>query len=118
MVHCVCRARLLISRCSITTESDDQGSNHGQQGSFSGKDAIGVEVIHSDDSVESIFGGEVILSAGTINSPSILLRSGVGPVDDLDRLKIDCVNNLQGVEVPTSLITRLPLLPRIQNLGS
>ena len=64
---------------------------------FSGKDAIGVEVINSDDSVESIFGGEVILSAGTINSPSILLRSGVGPVDDLDRLQIDCVNNLQGV---------------------
>ena len=64
---------------------------------FSGKKAIGVEVLDSNNSVESIHGGEVILCAGTINSPSILLRSGVGPVDDLDRLDIKCVNNLQGV---------------------
>ena len=64
---------------------------------FSGKDAIGVEVVNSDNSVDSLFGGEVILSAGTINSPSILLRSGVGPIDDMERLNINCVNNLQGV---------------------
>lgn len=65
--------------------------------SFSGKKAIGVEVLNSNGSTEQILGDEVILSAGTINSPSILLRSGIGPVDDLERLNIKCVNNLQGV---------------------
>ncbi|MFY8149781.1 MAG: GMC family oxidoreductase [Prochlorococcaceae cyanobacterium] len=64
---------------------------------FSGKKAIGVEVIHPDGQVESIHAGEVILCAGSINSPALLLRSGIGPKDDLDRLGIDCVNDLQGV---------------------
>ena len=31
---------------------------------------------------------EVILSAGTIGSPQILLLSGVGPKDDLEKLKV------------------------------
>ena len=64
---------------------------------FSGKRAIGVEVISADGSTDALYGGEVILSAGSINSPAILLRSGVGPKDDLQRLGIDCVNDLQGV---------------------
>ena len=64
---------------------------------FSGKNAIGVEVINASGQLEKIHGAEVIISAGSINSPAILLRSGVGPKDDLDRLGIDCVNNLQGV---------------------
>ena len=40
---------------------------------------------------------EVILSAGAINSPQILLRSGVGAGDDLARLGVPVVADLPGV---------------------
>lgn len=40
---------------------------------------------------------EVILSAGVIGSPRILLLSGIGPADELQRLGIAVVANLEGV---------------------
>ena len=40
---------------------------------------------------------EVILSAGVIGSPCILMRSGIGPEGELKRLGIDVVLNLPGV---------------------
>ena len=40
---------------------------------------------------------EVILSAGVIGSPRLLLLSGIGPADELQRLGIPVVANLEGV---------------------
>ena len=40
---------------------------------------------------------EVILSAGAISSPAILLRSGIGPKDILDSAAIPTIINLPGV---------------------
>ena len=40
---------------------------------------------------------EVVLSAGTINSPQILMLSGIGAGDQLRRHGIDVVNDLPGV---------------------
>ena len=40
---------------------------------------------------------EVILSAGAIGSPTLLLRSGIGPADDLRALGIDVRHDLPGV---------------------
>ena len=40
---------------------------------------------------------EVILSAGVIGSPRILLLSGIGPADELQRLGVPVVANLEGV---------------------
>lgn len=41
--------------------------------------------------------GEVILSAGAIHSPAILLRSGVGPADPLRALEVEVVADMPGV---------------------
>ena len=41
--------------------------------------------------------GEVILCGGAINSPQLLLLSGIGPKDDLEKLGIDVVADLPGV---------------------
>ena len=40
---------------------------------------------------------EVILSAGVVGSPCILMRSGIGPADELQRLGVEVVLNLTGV---------------------
>ena len=40
---------------------------------------------------------DVILAAGTINSPQLLMLSGVGPADELRRLGIEVTQDLSGV---------------------
>nr|CAH7768391.1 unnamed protein product [Callosobruchus chinensis] len=40
---------------------------------------------------------EVVLAAGAINSPQILLLSGIGPKDELDKVGIKQVHDLPGV---------------------
>jgi choline dehydrogenase len=55
---------------------------------ISGGRATGVDVVR-DGRLESIDGGEVILSAGAIQSPAILWRSGIGPARALGVLGIE-----------------------------
>jgi choline dehydrogenase-like flavoprotein len=40
---------------------------------------------------------EIVLSGGAVNSPKLLLLSGIGPADDLHALGIDVVHDLPGV---------------------
>lgn len=54
---------------------------------FDGNRVIGVEV-ESHDGRERILGKRVALSAGAIGTPAILLRSGIGPADDLRAIGI------------------------------
>lgn len=63
---------------------------------FEGNRAIGVEA-SSGAEVQRIYGRRVTLAAGVIASPSILLRSGIGPANDLRDLGIEPLINLSGV---------------------
>ena len=58
--------------------------------------AVGVEV-ESGDATFVVEGDEIILSAGAIHSPHLLLLSGVGPAGELRQHGIDPVHDLPGV---------------------
>ena len=60
--------------------------------------AVGVEVIRGKNNTEKILAGkEVILSAGSFNSPQILMLSGLGDKDELKKAGILCKKELAGV---------------------
>ena len=63
---------------------------------FNGTRATGVEVERGGETFV-VTGNEIILSAGAIGSPHILLLSGVGPARQLTRLGIPVVADLPGV---------------------
>jgi choline dehydrogenase len=63
---------------------------------FEGRRAVGVEY-ECDGRVERASAGEVILGGGVINSPHLLLLSGIGPAAELERHGIAVVHDLPGV---------------------
>src|SRR5207237_413466 len=64
---------------------------------FEGKRAIGVEYVRRGRVHRVRAEREVILAGGAINSPQLLLLSGVGPADELNALDIPVVTDLPGV---------------------
>ncbi|WP_417809407.1 GMC family oxidoreductase [Thioclava sp.] len=64
---------------------------------FEGKRAVGVE-LRDDQGVRILHARrEVILSAGAIGSPSLLMRSGIGPADVLRAAGVEVAHDLAGV---------------------
>ena len=63
---------------------------------FEGKKAVGVEV-ESGGEVYRIETERVVLSAGSMASPQLLMLSGVGPADHLREMGIPVVHDLPGV---------------------
>jgi choline dehydrogenase len=67
---------------------------------FDGSRAVGVEVargVGGRGGVDRLTAGEVILAGGSINSPQLLLLSGIGAADELRELGIDVVADRPGV---------------------
>ena len=64
---------------------------------FEGRRAAGVDYLERGRSRTADAAREVILAGGAINSPQLLLLSGVGPADELRRLGIDVAADLPGV---------------------
>ncbi|MBD2165183.1 GMC family oxidoreductase [Calothrix membranacea FACHB-236] len=64
---------------------------------FDGRSVIGVEVIQDGRRNQYYASEEVILSLGAINTPKVLLQSGIGPEEELRRHGIPVVQHLPGV---------------------
>ena len=63
---------------------------------FEGNRAIGLEV-ESGGEQFTVYGGEIVLSAGPVQSPQLLMLSGVGSADQLHQFGIPVVADLPGV---------------------
>jgi choline dehydrogenase-like flavoprotein len=62
-----------------------------------GHRAVGVQVWHEGGLVDVMADQEVIISAGTVESPHLLLLSGIGPADHLREHDVDTLVDLPGV---------------------
>lgn len=62
-----------------------------------GRRAVGVAYEQNGGAHKATAAREVILSGGAINSPQLLMLSGIGPADELARHGIPLVHDLKGV---------------------
>jgi len=65
--------------------------------SLTGKRVTGVELVHDGKLIKVAAKHEVILSTGAINTPKILMQSGIGPTEELEKHGIAVVEDLKGV---------------------
>ncbi|MGH8373748.1 MAG: GMC oxidoreductase, partial [Pseudomonas sp.] len=64
---------------------------------FDGNRAVGIEYEHNGEICQARARREVLLTAGAINSPQLLLLSGIGPAAELRDLGIEVRHDLPGV---------------------
>ena len=64
---------------------------------FEGTKAVGVEFVQKKNTVQARATREVILSGGAVNTPQVLMLSGIGDAEVLKRFAIPVVANLKGV---------------------
>jgi choline dehydrogenase len=82
-----------LERPNLTVETNAQATRI----LFEGKRAVGVEYRYNGELKQARAGREVILSGGSINSPQLLLLSGVGPAQHLAEMGLEMVADLPGV---------------------
>lgn len=64
---------------------------------FEGKRAVGVEYLQAGKMERVRADREIVLCAGTYNSPQLLMLSGIGPADHLRSVGVDVVQDIKGV---------------------
>lgn len=79
-------------RANLTIWAD----THVERLVMDGRRALGIRVVRDARHVE-VRAGRVIVTAGAVQSPAILLRAGIGPAAGLRDLGIDVVVNRRGV---------------------
>lgn len=62
-----------------------------------GGKALGVEVLEHGSKTVLNAGREVLVASGAINSPRLLMLSGIGPADELSAIGIKPIHELKGV---------------------
>jgi choline dehydrogenase len=85
--------RPALARPNLTV----QVNAHATKILMDGGRATGVAYVHDGTEATAYAGAEVILCGGAINSPQLLLLSGIGPGDQLRALGIDVKADLPGV---------------------
>jgi choline dehydrogenase len=85
--------RPALKRPNLTVRTEAQATRI----LWEGTRAAGVEYAQDGRQIAVRAQREVILSAGAVNSPHLLMLSGVGPADHLRKLGIDVVADLPGV---------------------
>jgi choline dehydrogenase len=90
-----------------------RGGIHAHRVTIENGRAVGVEV-ESAGTIQKVRGRRVTLSAGALNSPAILMRSGIGPRDELATLGIACQVNSPGVgrnliDHPMAFVVAIPV---------
>jgi choline dehydrogenase len=83
----------VLSRSNLTTETGAQVTRV----TFDGDRATGVVFEQDGTTYEATAAQEVVLSAGAVNSPQLLMLSGVGPADHLADHDIELQQDLPGV---------------------
>jgi choline dehydrogenase len=73
-----------------------EGNSYVRRVLFEGTHAVGVEVLR-DGRILTIEANEIVLSAGAVKTPHILLLSGLGPETELNRFHIPVIKHLPGV---------------------
>ncbi|MCH2082479.1 MAG: GMC family oxidoreductase N-terminal domain-containing protein [Saprospiraceae bacterium] len=75
--------------------------------------AVGVEYLENNQTTKTAHADkEIVLSAGALVSPKLLLLSGVGPENDLTQLNIESVKDLPGVGKNLQDHLQLPMIYR------
>ena len=64
---------------------------------FEGRRANGVEIVYNGKTQRIAAGLEIVLSLGAMHTPKVLMQSGIGDQDELQRLGIPVVQHLPGV---------------------
>jgi choline dehydrogenase len=64
---------------------------------FEGKTAVGVEFLYNGQLHQVRAAQEVILSTGAVQTPKLLMQSGIGDPEELNRFGIPVVQSLRGV---------------------
>ena len=90
---------------------------------FKNKIAIGIEVQVNDKKEKFFARKEVLLSAGSINSPKLLQLSGIGDSNELKKMDIDIIQDLLHQQVRRldwysylNLIQKLKLKQEVKRL--
>ncbi|MBI3675373.1 MAG: choline dehydrogenase [Proteobacteria bacterium] len=85
--------RPALERKNLTIESEA----HVTRLLFEGKRAVGVEFARKKNKVQVRAGREILLCGGAVNTPQVLLLSGIGDSETLKRFDIPLVVDLKGV---------------------
>ena len=83
----------VLERKNLTIESNAQVARI----LFEGKRAVGVEYVQKKQSQKAHATSEVILCGGAVNTPQVLMLSGVGDAETLTRFAIPVVADMKGV---------------------